>query len=85
MQKIYDAITDILCILLIIADILICVYAIRQIKTNQETIYEIETLIKNSDTPVVIGTTEDDVIIIGDPNKITLKNKYYGTANEPRK
>lgn len=85
MEKIIDKITDALCILLIILDIAIAVYAALQIRANREVTSEIKTLIETSDKPIIIGTTEDDVIIIGDPKKVTIKNKNYGTANEPRK
>lgn len=85
MEKIIDKITDALCILLIIVDIAIASYATLQIRANLEVTSEIKTLIENSDQPIIIGTTEDDVIIIGDPKKVTIKNKNYGTANEPRK
>lgn len=85
MEKIIDKITDALCILLIIVDIVIAVYATLQIRANREVTSEIKTLIESSDQPIIIGTTEDDVIIIGDPKKVTVKNNRYGTTNEPRK
>lgn len=85
MEKLIDKITDALCILLIIVDIVIAVYATLQIRANREVTSEIKTLIESSDQPIIIGTTEDDVIIIGDPKKVTVKNNRYGTTNEPRK
>lgn len=81
MEKIIEKITDALCILLIIVDILIAIYATHQIRANRVVTSEIKTLIESSDQPIIIGTTEDDVIIIGDPKKVTVKNKNYGTAN----
>lgn len=77
MKQIIDRLTDILVILIILIDLLIGAYALHRIIRTQTTISEVKTLIETAKQPIVIGTTNEDVIIIGDPKKIQVKQSKH--------
>lgn len=77
MKQIIDKITEVLVLLIILMDLLIGAYALHRIIRTQTTISEVKTLIETAKQPIVIGTTNEDVIIIGDPKKIQVKQSKH--------
>lgn len=77
MRQILEKIMDALIILIILMDLLIGAYALHRIIRTQTTISEVKTLIETAKQPIVIGTTNEDVIIIGDPKKIQVKQSKH--------
>lgn len=77
MRQILEKIMDVLIILIILMDLLIGAYALHRIIRTQTTISEVKTLIETAKQPIVIGTTNEDVIIIGDPKKIQVKQSKH--------
>lgn len=77
MKQIIEKLTDLLVILIILIDLLIGAYALLRIIRTQTTINEVKTLIETAKQPIVIGTTNEDVIIIGDPKKIQVKQSKH--------
>lgn len=77
MKQIIEKLTDILVILIILMDLLIGAYALHRIIRTQTIISEVKILIETAKQPIVIGTTNEDVIIIGDPKKIQVKQSKH--------
>lgn len=80
-EKMFDAIILLVVIMDLIIGIRTLIKACQFIQVQQETF----DYIKNSNSPIVIGSTTDDVLVIGSPEKLTIKQKTHGTTDKSRK